>query len=87
VSPRAGLDAGARRKILCPCRGSNSDRLSLSQTLYYLIYRGSYIFLKAIYNFHVRYKGVKSENGHFEISQRNYSLRPVSCNGPEGLGQ
>jgi hypothetical protein len=23
--PRAGLDAGARRKILCPCRGSNHD--------------------------------------------------------------
>jgi hypothetical protein len=21
-----GLDAGARRKILCPCRGSNLDR-------------------------------------------------------------
>jgi hypothetical protein len=26
VGPRAGLDAGARRKILCPCRGSNPDR-------------------------------------------------------------
>jgi hypothetical protein len=25
VGPRAGLDAGARRKI-CPCRGSNLDR-------------------------------------------------------------
>jgi hypothetical protein len=25
VGLRAGLDAGARRKILCPCRGSNLD--------------------------------------------------------------
>jgi hypothetical protein len=26
VGPRAGLDTEARRKILCPCRGSNPDR-------------------------------------------------------------
>jgi hypothetical protein len=26
VGPRAGLNAGARRKILCSCRGSNPDR-------------------------------------------------------------
>jgi hypothetical protein len=26
VGPRAGLDTGARGKILCPCRGSNPDR-------------------------------------------------------------
>jgi hypothetical protein len=28
VGPRAGLDAGARRKILCPCRGSNPGRVT-----------------------------------------------------------
>jgi hypothetical protein len=43
VGPRAGLDAGARRKILCPCRGSNPDRPARSQTLYCLSYRGSLI--------------------------------------------
>jgi hypothetical protein len=41
VDPRAGLDAGARRKILCPCRRSNSDRPARSQILYRLSYRGS----------------------------------------------
>jgi hypothetical protein len=41
VGPRAGLDAGVRRKILCPCRGLNPDRSARSQTLYYLSYRGS----------------------------------------------
>jgi hypothetical protein len=34
VGLRAGLDAGARRKILCPCRGSDLDRPARSQTLY-----------------------------------------------------
>jgi hypothetical protein len=42
VGPRAGLDAGARRKILCLFRGSNPDRPARSQTPYYLSYRGSY---------------------------------------------
>jgi hypothetical protein len=34
VGPRAGLEAEARGKILCPCRGSNPDRPVRSQTLY-----------------------------------------------------
>jgi hypothetical protein len=41
VGPRAGLDAAARRKILCPYRGSNPDHLARSQTLYCLSYRDS----------------------------------------------
>jgi hypothetical protein len=41
VSPRAGLDAEARRKILCLCRGSNPGRPVCSQTLYCLSYPGS----------------------------------------------
>jgi hypothetical protein len=41
VGPRAGLDAGARRKILCPCRGSIPDHPARSHTLYCLSYRGS----------------------------------------------
>jgi hypothetical protein len=42
VGPRVGLDVGARRKILCPCRGSNPDRPARSQTLSCLSYRGSW---------------------------------------------
>jgi hypothetical protein len=34
VGPRAGLDAEARGKILCLCRGSNPGRPVPSQTLY-----------------------------------------------------
>jgi hypothetical protein len=41
VGTRAGLDAGARGKILCPCRGSNPDRPGRSQSLYWLSYCGS----------------------------------------------
>jgi hypothetical protein len=39
--PQSRLDAGARRKILCPCLGSNPDRPARSQKLYCLSYRGS----------------------------------------------
>jgi hypothetical protein len=38
VGPRAGLDAEARGKILCLCRGTNPGRPVRSQTLYWLSY-------------------------------------------------
>jgi hypothetical protein len=41
VGPRAGLDAETRRKILCPCRGSNPGHPVRSQSLYCLSYPGS----------------------------------------------
>jgi hypothetical protein len=42
MGPRAGLDAGDRRKILCPCQGSNPDRPARRQTLNCLSYRCSW---------------------------------------------
>jgi hypothetical protein len=41
MGPIAGLDAEARRKVLCLSRGSNPGRPVRSQTLYWLSYRGS----------------------------------------------
>jgi hypothetical protein len=51
--PRAGLDAKARRKILCFCRGSYPGRSVRSQILYWLSYPGSnsswnYLLMKKI---------------------------------------
>jgi hypothetical protein len=43
VDPRAGLDAEARRKILCLCRGSNLGRPV--RTLYWLSYPSSHLYL------------------------------------------
>jgi hypothetical protein len=40
---RTSLDAGARRKILCPCRGLNPNHPARSQTLYCLSYCGSFV--------------------------------------------
>jgi hypothetical protein len=48
VGPRAGLDAEARRKILCLCQGSNPGRLVRSQTLYWLSYPGSRLFCMSV---------------------------------------
>jgi hypothetical protein len=40
VDPRAGLDAGARGKSVCPCWGSNPGRPVRSQALYLPSCRG-----------------------------------------------
>jgi hypothetical protein len=54
VGLRAGMDAGVRIKILCPCRGSNPDRPARSQTLYSLSYPGSFLlfFAKGLSKWH-----------------------------------
>jgi hypothetical protein len=49
VSPRAGLDAEVRRKILCLCRGLNPGRSVRSQSLYWLSYLGSYPLCTPLY--------------------------------------
>jgi hypothetical protein len=49
VGPRAGLDAETRRKILCPCRGSNPGRPVRSQSLYWLSYPGSMIIVWTVF--------------------------------------
>jgi hypothetical protein len=55
VGPGAGLDAEARRKILCLCRGSNPDRPVRSQTLYSLSCPSYFIYsrpkISLVYNF------------------------------------
>jgi hypothetical protein len=47
VGPRAGLDAEATGKNLCPCRGMNPSCPVRSQTPYWLSYRGSFSLWKA----------------------------------------
>jgi hypothetical protein len=59
VGLRTSLDAGARRKILCPRRGSNLDHPARSQIMYCLSYRGSIYFIN-ILNI-----GIRKNNKHF----------------------
>jgi hypothetical protein len=50
VGLRVGLDTEVRRKILCPCQGSNPDHPARSQTLYCLSYCGSLLYSNALNN-------------------------------------
>jgi hypothetical protein len=72
VGPRAGLDAGARRKILCPCRGSNPDRPARSQTLYWLSYRGSVLKYNRFLSRFVHFT-LMSESGRVVSNSASYS--------------
>jgi hypothetical protein len=47
VGPRAGLNAQVRGKIFCLCRGSNAGSPVRSQTLYWLSYPGSFVYMLA----------------------------------------
>jgi hypothetical protein len=81
VGPRAGLEAGARREILCLCRGSNTNRPARSQILYCLSYHGSITVLS------------KAERRSMDGISRKYILNFLTTimldmgrnNGREGL--
>jgi hypothetical protein len=90
VGPRAGLNAGARRKILCPCRRLNPERPARSQTLYCLSYRGSKVttesaFQRVFQATHTiipyRYEGndsrLNTSKSHF--SRTNYAPSSIGC--------
>jgi hypothetical protein len=72
VGPRA---AGARRKILCSCRGLNPDRPARSQTLYWLSYRGS----ETCFNVTVNYKDLFNILLHFQSKLYEQFSRRWKC--------
>jgi hypothetical protein len=83
VGSRAGLDAGARRKIICFCRGSNPGRPVRSQTLYWLSYPGSCVtnLLRILLYTHARMLGFsmgiwgqKLEIHHYCFLQSSFHL-------------
>jgi hypothetical protein len=75
VGSRAGLDAEARRKILCPCRRSNTDGPVRSQTLYCLSYPGSKLIDQPSQNLWVCHVTISQETRlrcdlqNFKVSQ------------------
>jgi hypothetical protein len=73
VGPTAALDAGARRKILCFCGGSNPGGPPRSQTIYCLSYRGS---TYGVYIF--QFLNFSPEDGHYgRIFKRSYFCRVI----------
>jgi hypothetical protein len=69
VGHRAGLDAEAKGRILCPCRGSNPGRLTYSQTLYCLCYPG-HVSWRIISQWVAGQQGVKVWTGYKTLSER-----------------
>jgi hypothetical protein len=79
VGPRAGLDAGARRKILCSCRGSNPDRPARSQTLYRLSYRGLGTMVADRNCNQEEMKGISNfDNGSYHALQNLFTFTAVT---------
>jgi hypothetical protein len=81
VGPRTGLEAEARKKILCPCRGSNPDRPARNQTLYCLSYRGSKgVEWKEYYEYciyrHVEDLFQRFTPAFLEVSKTHQTLQP-----------
>jgi hypothetical protein len=74
VDPRAGLDAEAKRKILCLCRGSNPSRPVRSHTLYWLSYPGS---ISGIIS------NIKLESNNIDVKsvKWRHAIRPYIRNG------
>jgi hypothetical protein len=76
VGPRAGLDAGARRKI-CPCRGSNLDRPIVQPVVDTILPE-----LPQLQTIIKPKQSVKQNNG-FVVSAGLYNSR---CNAYTGVG-
>jgi hypothetical protein len=57
VGPRAGLDAVEKRKISCPCRGSNPGSPARSPSTYQARYPGSCVHFSKKYCFAENVKG------------------------------
>jgi hypothetical protein len=74
VALRAGLDAGARREILCPSRGSNPGRSVRRQTLHCLCYRFRIKFYVNNLMWHFCYKFICSAISRFTSLIRSPNL-------------
>jgi hypothetical protein len=85
VGPRAGLDAEARRKILCPCRGSNPDRPARSQDIFVpeLTAIGAAKYRRRVFWYHMTifhqkgwYSIIKTVRGQHKTNRRQRVANP-----------